>query len=168
MGSVECPREQDVLDALAVNRWPDTCEEPLRAHVEACSVCADLVQIVVPLRDAGAEMPAASMLPTAGTVWWRAQIRARREAAREAAGPVTVAQAVGFVSALLTLSLVLWAAAPWLLGFSALLPELPSVEFEGMTLPDPADLLRWRWVLGAIAAWLVIAPLALYFAMLKD
>jgi hypothetical protein len=168
VGPVECPREQDVLDALVANRWPDNADEPLRVHVEACSVCADLVQIVVPLRDAGTDLPAASMLPSAGTVWWRAQIRARREAAREAAGPVTVAQVVGMVAMALAISAAIWAAGPWLFSFSDMLPDMPSLDVRGISLPDPGDLLRRRWLIGAIAAWLVIAPLALYFAMLED
>ncbi|HET9263321.1 MAG TPA: hypothetical protein VFO14_09770 [Vicinamibacterales bacterium] len=168
MRPVECPREQDLLDALTANRWPGNCDEPLRLHVSTCPVCADLLEIVVPLRDAGQNLPAASSLPSAGTVWWRAQIRARREAAREAAGPVTVAQMVAFVSALLAVSAGLWAAGPWLAGFGALLPGMPSLDIGGLPLPDPVDLLRWRWVIGAIAAWLVLAPLAVYFAILED
>lgn len=168
MRSVECPREQDVLDALVAGPWPGLREESLRVHVHTCRTCSDLVQVVVALNDAGGDLPDTAGLPSAGTVWWRAQIRARREAAREAAGPVTVAQVVGFVSALLALSLVLWAAAPWLSGFSALLPDVPSLDLDGIRLPAAADLLRWRWVLAALAAWLVLAPLAVYFATVED
>jgi hypothetical protein len=81
---------------------------------------------------------------------------------------VTVAQMVAFVSALLAVSAGLWAAGPWLAGFGALLPGMPSLDIGGLPLPDPVDLLRWRWVIGAIAAWLVLAPLAVYFAILED
>lgn len=157
-----------MLDALVAERWPGLCEESLRVHVHTCRACSDLVQVVGALNEAGGDFLDAAGLPSAGTVWWRAQIRARREAAREAAGPVTVAQVVGFVSALFALLLVLWAVAPWLSGFGALLPGVPSLDLEGIRLPGAADLLRWRWVLAAVAAWLVLAPLAVYLAIVED
>ncbi|HSC27341.1 MAG TPA: hypothetical protein VLD67_08710, partial [Vicinamibacterales bacterium] len=49
---VECGREQDVRDALASGRWPDRCDEDLRAHVAACDVCQDTVVVVAALMGA--------------------------------------------------------------------------------------------------------------------
>ena len=45
MKIVDCCREQDVLDALTSGRWPDRADEELRAHVAACAICADVVDV---------------------------------------------------------------------------------------------------------------------------
>lgn len=171
MGPVECAHEQDVLDAIAAGRWPARCDDALRAHVAACRLCADLAAVAAPLRTAGDQLWEAAHVPSAGTVWWRAQVRARREAAREAARPVAVAGALGYAVALLLLGGLAWLSAPWLAGLTSLLPELPSIDLPALgavPLPESSDLERWRWVIGAAAAWLIIAPLAIYFALLED
>lgn len=176
MGPVECPREPDVLDALAADRWPERCDEDLRRHVSSCNLCADLVEVVAPLKDDGDRQWAAVRVPSSGTVWWRAQTRARREAAREAARPVTVAQALGSTLAVLALVGLVWVAAPWLAGLRQWLPALPSVDLGGIDfgairpseLAASIDLTRWWWVIAAVAGWLVLAPLAIYFALVED
>jgi hypothetical protein len=60
--------------------------------VEACALCADLATVSLAIDEAKAahHVPA---LPSSGTVWWRAQLRARQEAARRVVRPITVAQA---------------------------------------------------------------------------
>ena len=47
----ECTREQDVLDAIAANRWPRRSDEELLQHVAGCAICSDLVEVVRPLID---------------------------------------------------------------------------------------------------------------------
>ena len=93
-------------------------------------------------------------MPTPEIVWWRAQMRAREEAARTAARPIVFTQA---------------------LAVAALIGLLVSVVGR-LTLPA----MTWSDILGAqtglplvpiaIAAvcWLVVAPAALYFAFSRD
>jgi len=171
VGPVECPREQDLLDALAAGRWPSRCEEELRRHVDGCGICTDLVQVVAPLKDAGDHLWSTIRVPSSGTVWWRAQTRACHEAAREAARPVTVAQALGSTLAVLSLAVLIWIATPWLSDLQQLMPSLPSLDIQTtrlIGLAESIDLARWRWVIVAAIGWLVLAPLAIYFALFED
>jgi len=174
---VECPREQDVLDALASGRWPSRCDDALRRHPAACGICADLVEVAGPLLHAAGEEWSAVRVPSPGTVWWRAQLRARREAAREAERPVTIAQGLGWFSAVASLIALTWLAAPWLSGVTAMVPEIPWPALpalpalavpESLGLPESIDLARWRWLVAAAIGWFLLAPLAIYFALLED
>lgn len=84
-------------------------------------------------------------VPPAELVWMRAQMRAREEAARKAARPILIAQALGIaVSVGLLISLVS--------QFSlAQLPQIPLPLIEVV-----------------VGSWLVLAPLALYLAFSRD
>ena len=93
MPRVDCPHEADVLMMVTTGRWPDRAPEELRAHASTCDICADIALIAQVIDDDAAMMPAPP-LPSAGTVWWRAQLRARQEAAKDVGRPITVAQGV--------------------------------------------------------------------------
>ena len=43
--NIECPRESDVLDALASARWPNRVERELSDHVASCVVCQDVITV---------------------------------------------------------------------------------------------------------------------------
>jgi hypothetical protein len=93
MKPVECRFEDDVLMYVATDRWPDRAPAELTAHAATCAVCGDLA-VVARAMDAerGVEVPSARV-PSAGTVWWHAQLRARQEAVKTVGRPITVAQA---------------------------------------------------------------------------
>ena len=42
---LQCPFEQELLDAVAARRWPDRAEPGLRTHVASCSLCSDVAEI---------------------------------------------------------------------------------------------------------------------------
>ena len=166
----ECPHEQDVLDALAAQRWPARCDEELRAHVAACTLCTDLIEVASALLDEQESAWREARVPPSSVVWWRAQIRAREEAARSAARPVAFMQGVAASLALWIAVVVLralpWPAMPnwrgWLAGlvpsFSLTLPDLSTLA---VAIPGGWLLLALVLVLGA---WLLLAPVAIYFA----
>ncbi len=166
----ECPHEQDVLDALAAQRWPARCDEELRAHVAACSLCADLIEVSSALLDEQESAWRDARVPPSSVVWWRAQIRAREEAARSAARPVAfmqgVAASLGLWIGILVLRAVPWPAMPnwrgWLAGL------VPSVSVTVPDLSSFAAAVPGGWLLFAIVlvlgAWLLLAPVAIYFA----
>jgi hypothetical protein len=89
----ECPREADVLEAVAFGRWPDHAAN-LVAHAATCPVCADLVEVASALQSDRQAACREAHPPTAGMVWLRATIRARADAARTATRPISVAQGV--------------------------------------------------------------------------
>ncbi|MCU0256168.1 MAG: hypothetical protein MUF60_05460 [Vicinamibacterales bacterium] len=161
---VECPREQDVLDAIAACRWPDRCDADLRAHVERCPVCADLAAVASALGEERDRWWERAELPSASLVWWRAELRARAEAARVVSRPVVAAQVVGV--AILVAVAVAWLAAmpaawswPPLVehGWQALATALAGMPTSAQAMPG----VRWAlWV--AAGAGLVAVPAALY------
>ena len=147
--------------AAAVSRAPEACEDSgimrlrdCQCDKPECPECGPLVAL------ARADPPASSStrssdarVPTPEIVWWRAQMRAREEAARTAARPILFTQA---------------------LAIAALIGLLVSVAGR-LTLPAHVVVAtcRRRSVESAALAhrsspplcWLVIAPVAVYFAL---
>jgi hypothetical protein len=165
----ECPRAQDVLDALAAQRWPSRAGAELRAHVDGCHVCRDLAAVAGALLEAQDVAWSAVRVPPAPVVWWRAQLRARDEAARRASRPIAIVEAAAAVAAFLLVAALLggtapevqaWAGRAWDVatpGWIAAAPPLPPVLTSGRAMPALV-----------IGAWLVLAPLAIYFAVAGD
>jgi hypothetical protein len=123
MTPTECLREAEVLDEIGAGRWPERTPAALREHVAECEVCRDLALVASGLAadgDAARTAMAGVPLPSAGQVWWRAELRARQEKALLAQRPITAVQVVATVALLLALGSGLWAFAPgawnWLSG----------------------------------------------------
>src|SRR5438477_538386 len=88
-------------------------------------------------------------LPGAGLVWWRANMRERREAARAAVRAGSVVQIFLLVAAVLI--------ALGVLGISIDVQAVwRSIVLSAQTFAIP---------LLALAAWLILAPVAVYFAV---
>ena len=160
----ECPREADVIDAIAAHRWPDRVDRELRAHVAACEVCADVADVAVAMTAGYDAALSEAALPPAHLVWLRAQARARTAAAREAARPIAVMQALGLASAAGVVSLAIgfvaywvWARSEWLLA----MPTIDPIGFDSMGFAIRGTLL-------AIGLWLVLAPVAVYLVASDD
>jgi hypothetical protein len=155
MTSAECPRESDVLDAVDSARWPGRVSGELAAHVTRCQACRDVAAVAQALRaDHDAAWHEADV-PPSGQVWWRAELRARQEAAREASRPITVTQGVAAALAL-GASLALGAFA-WP-RIVAAVPQVFSTVFVPLsTLLVPLAL--------AVGALVVITPIAVYLVL---
>jgi hypothetical protein len=167
--NVECPREQDLLDVMAAGRWPERCDAELRAHVHDCAICTDLVEVVGALFDARDVVYADVPVPASGTVWWRAQLRARREATERAARPMTVVQGVAACLGLVALVGLYFLAAPWLGVSFAPFSGLMNFRFNELTLPGIDAVKQWAWPLAIIVGtWLVVAPIAIYLTAGKE
>lgn len=163
---VSCPSERDVLDLVAIGQWPSRADEALRAHVAACATCAEVASIAAVVRDWANETETMEpvRVPDASVVWYRAQVRAREDAARRASRPVLVAQllavatvvlAVFWIGPSFTLSLQMPDVGSW---WSALpgLPALPDVSIESLS--------RFSWLgwaaLAALGAWAIVGSIA--------
>ena len=168
----ECLRAEDVLDALSARQWPDRCGGGLRAHVAGCATCTDLVQVAAALLGDRELAWREARVPPSSVVWWRAQLRAREDAARTAARPLAFIQGIAATVAVWVVVMLLRSVpqpivAAWLTWARGLLPDAT------LTLADASSLLH---VAGAIpiailcllAAWLLLAPVALYFAVADD
>jgi hypothetical protein len=124
------------------------CDKP------ECPECGPLVALAEQIRREFASTAQQAHVPTPEIVWWRAQMRAREDAARTAARPILFTQALAVAALIgllvsvvgrLTLPVMSWA------GF----PEMPA----GLPLVPIAV---------AAACWFIVAPAALYFAFSRD
>ena len=62
-----CPREKEVADLLHRGHWPQACPADLRAHVDACRSCSELVLVTQAFQSAraNADWPRAVLSPPA-------------------------------------------------------------------------------------------------------
>jgi hypothetical protein len=166
---LECIREQEVLDALAADATCEEWSDDLRAHVDACAICGDVVAVALPLLQEHQQAVEGAQPPSSGIVWWRAQMRARQEAARAATRPITVVQALAVVSGTALFLMLLSATAPTLSGWFGGLSTfsrlgdffaLPQVELTSLMPTTSTGLL----LVGACLLCVLLGPLALYFA----
>jgi hypothetical protein len=165
----DCPREADVLEAIAFGRWPERCGD-LVVHASSCDVCADLVEVARALHDDRAALCREAQPPAAGMVWWRATIRARAEAARAATQPISVLQGIAgacFVGAAAGLVTVTWKSVYWMDRIADFAVQLESrrADIASATTLAAGHGLP---ILIAVAAGLVLAPLALYITFADD
>jgi heme A synthase len=151
---IECPRESDVLDAVASARWPHRVPRELADHVSACAICADVVTVAAVMRADHDAVWQQAEIPSSGQVWWRAEMRARQEAIRKASRPIAIAQGV---AATLTLAAAIttgWFAWVWIRQ------QTPAFDFaRAMTSPLAVSLVV------ALCALVVITPFALYVVL---
>ncbi len=169
MKPVECEWEAEVLSAVLQSRWPERVDDALRAHVAACTICADVAAIAGAIDDDRETMRASAVVPDSGRVWWRAQMRARREAAATAGRPITAAQVIAFACAMGLLGACFGATSAW---FQTELKKIASgvAGFKiPALLPSAAAIIAGHGVLVlALAAALLLVPAAVYFTMFRD
>lgn len=147
---MECPFEADALFAAIHSKW----EPALREHVATCPVCAD-VAVVSRAIHQEMETPLTVELPDAGRVWWMSQLRARREAARNAGRPITAIQVLAFSAAMGLLGACFGATSAWF---------QEAVKWAG------AIQLPWGMValVGGLAALFLIVPFAIVAAIGRE
>ena len=163
MTAPECARETEIVDAIAAGQWPDDAPETLRAHAASCPVCADLALAASALHDDAAVANQAPMaLPSAGQVWWRAELRARHEAAQLAQRPVLAVQVVAAVVVLAALVTGVRSLIPdawaWLARTAGGARTVSLATIEPLTLA----------LILAVGLWLVLGPIAVYMVVRAD
>jgi len=105
----QCHREQEVLDAVRSGRWSGAWGEEIRTHAAGCPACAEVVLVAEALLQEHHREQAEVRLPSAGLVWWKAQLAARRSAEARATQPIALAERFAQAAAVLTaLGLALW------------------------------------------------------------
>ena len=170
MSRPDCAREDELLKALQTSRWPETCAPGLREHVDACGACRDLLAVAAPLLDEHRALVDDAAVPSSAIVWWRAQMRSRREAAERAAQPISMMLGIGVACAAGLLATLLGIFVPTFrraLGWTAGL----VAEWRSFTLSVPVDPLASPITTAALAAiglCLLLAPIALYYTFRED
>lgn len=141
MASWDCDRESEVLLAVGSGCLGDE----LRQHIGRCAACSELYDVASAVVDDRRALMSEARLPGSGLVWWRANMRARQEAARMAVRTATAVQ-IGLVAVAILIAVVVLGAT------------LPPIDYRPMlTIP-----------LFAFIAWLILAPVAVYFAVTED
>ena len=145
MAKRDCEREFEVLECAAAGVLGDD----LRAHIAACDCCRDLYDAAHAVAGDRAALLRDAHPPSAGLVLWRANMRAQREAARAAVRAGSVIQVVLLVTAIVV--------ALAILGI--------SIDVQSVTRSILASAHTFAIPLLALAAWLILAPVAVYFAV---
>jgi len=118
-----CSREKEVRELVLRGQWPQAAGDELREHVAACRSCSDLA-LVMPTflaarsQSAGSAVSGSVVSGSPGVLWWRAQLRRRKEAMERIDKPIVGAQIFAFaitivIAAVFFVSQVRQ-GAPWL------------------------------------------------------
>jgi hypothetical protein len=160
MKPVECEFEADALAAVLQSRWPERVDAQLRAHIEGCAICSDVVAIASAIDEAREDLGSHVVVPDSGRVWWLAQLRARREAAETAGRPISAAQVVAFACAIGLLGACFGATSTWFQS---------ALRWMAASVPSAIALLIQHGTLVlATALVLFLVPTAVYLALGKD
>jgi hypothetical protein len=113
-------------------------------------------------REARAEIQTSAAIPDSGRMWWIAQLRARREAAKSAGRPITAAQVIAFACAVGLLGACIGATSTW---FQTALRRFTTAV---IALDLPALTAGYGLLLLFAIGVLLIVPAAVCFAMFRD
>ncbi len=170
MTRTECTHEPPIVEAVMSGSLPRHADPALVAHADSCQVCGEVALIATLIHDDHERSRYEAHVPAAGQVWWRSAIRARLESTQSAVRPITWLHAVTGAIAIGALLAMLTAAAPLLSplterAWAVAVGFFPNAEVAAAL----ASGLRLSAMLGVLgAAFLVLAPLAVYFALSRE
>jgi hypothetical protein len=111
MSLLQCSRREEVSVLLAKGHWPAAAAVELRAHVEGCRGCSEMVLLTQVMRQAREDSAQVARLEPAGLIWWRAQLRRRRAAMESVSKPMWRAQIFAVsVSLVVAVAFLTWRA----------------------------------------------------------
>jgi len=145
MAKRDCDREFEVLECATTG----AVGEELRAHIASCDTCRDLFDVAHSVAGDRNALMRTAHPPSAGLVWWRANMRAQNEAARAAV------RAGSFIQVALLIAAVAVGLA--FLGI--------SIDFHAVGHWIASAAQAFAIPLIALAVWLILAPVAVYFAV---
>lgn len=139
-----CAQEGEIKRLLELGHWPQAAPDELREHAQMCRTCSDQILVAQAFRKARTASLAHAQLPSAGVIWWRAQLRKRNAAVERINRPIVAAQILAFAATLCLAGIFVYAeiqrGLPWK---SWLATASQSSAFDWKTL----------WASGA-EAWL--------------
>jgi hypothetical protein len=167
MMGTSCPREIEVVASVLDSGRGRVDDESVSAHLECCEACREVAMVTRLMTSDHDHARQVIRVPAAGQVWWRAAVRARLEAVHAAARPLTWSHGVAGACALgLAVALIglAWPAVrdavAWVSTFAFhAAPFHEASTFLGATLRGAV------MAMLVAAVCLVIAPVALYFAL---
>jgi len=154
MRRAECKFEAEV----AAGRM----NQELAAHLSECEHCREAAMLAAEMEAAYADARAAATVPDAGLVWWKAQMRARREAERAAARPITAMQVIAFACAMGFVGACFGATSMWFQTAFSVVVEQVRVWLNNPLVAEHGLLTL------VVAAMVVVVPVALCWAAGRD
>ncbi len=153
MSPFTCTREKEVVDLLHRGHWPQASPADLRAHVDLCRSCSDLVLVTETFHAAKAPTAATVQLPTSGALWWRAQLRRRNQTIERINKPILGAQIFAFAMTLLVvISVLAWQLRQGY-NFAAWIEDLPrAFNFDALLPASLVHLEGSLWLLFPLLA----------------
>ena len=149
----ECTFEEELLAAVVAGK----VDVRLREHAASCAICRDLVEVAGAIGEVRHHMPAPILIPDAGRVWWVAQVRARREAIKEAGRPITAAHVIALACAAGLAGACFGATSAWFqAALSSFVPSATAIVVEHAAIA------------AGMAILLFLVPAAIYLAMGRD
>jgi hypothetical protein len=169
MRHVECLREREVQTVTRLVGWRESCDEELKRHIDQCDICADVVAVVELMRE-DYEHATERQLPGAAQVWWRAAVRARADARQAAVRPLTWVHGIAAACAVGVGAAAIGFAWPTIAPlFESLGAFVGRVDPNGTVISAIVQAAQTRLPLVlTIAAFVIAAPVALYFALSED
>jgi hypothetical protein len=140
-----CPREPEIIRAITTGAGDATLSPDETDHLRDCADCREAAAISSALLDDPSSAWEEASAPSADIVWFRAQLKARAEAAKLAARPVFFVQAL--------------AAAAVVGGVAGMAGTMGTLDISAVAS---------RGILLAFAVWLVIVPVAVYLVATED
>lgn len=143
------------------------------AFVPDCSSCAEIAAIAQAFTDDRNVLVRQAQVPSSAIVWWRAQMRSRREAAEAAAQPITWVQGIALACAAGILIALVGFFAPtfmkaleWAMGTSLPAPSfsLPSIGLPEEPLTNPIVIA----LVAALGLSAIVLPVVLYFTFREE
>jgi hypothetical protein len=163
-----CSYESELVQALKDGHWPQGCGRELRAHVDACDSCGDLVLVTQTLQRARSESERAAPCNSPSLLWWRAQLRRRNAAAECVSRPITIAQ--GFAWFVTVLVAVVFVASQYRRGLHWASWWLEIVPRVTDFLPTSSRQLDWDLplVITGCGVLALLSLLVIYLASEKS
>ena len=143
------------------------------AFVTDCPSCAEIAAIAQAFTDDRNALLREAQVPSSAIVWWRAQMRSRREAAEAAAQPITWIQGIALACAAGILIALVGFFAPtfmkaleWAMGTTLPAPSfsLPSVALPEEPLTNPIVIA----LVAELGLSAIVLPVVLYFTFREE
>lgn len=151
MNLFSCSSEKELEATLRQGRWPHACDPDLRAHVDDCRDCQELVLVTQTLQKAKSNAEQLARLGSPGLLWWRAQLRRRNEAIQSIAEPLALAEKIGLLGLLTAFCVLVWQG-----GQSADLLNF----FQGLFSSGFSPLEELWAAASGVSAWVMVLGVA--------
>jgi hypothetical protein len=165
MNPTQCRNEAAIVAAVRAGCWPHAAAE-LALHAAGCAVCREVAEVALSFDAERRTVNRNVSVPSAARVWWRAQMRARMDAAEVASQPLGMAQGLGAASAVAVAILSIRWAWPSILTAGTWVDRVTAEA--AIVAPVESDVVRIAVWLTLGLALLVLVPVVVFCTMPDD